>query len=340
MSSSIPIVSDADRISTATLSGSVGPVTVGFPVFGGATDLSVFVDGELIPSSDWALTSASALNPVTDVLPAGDGRVTFDEAQTGDVEIVGEIKPARASQFPPGVGISAETHNLALSKIWAALREIFAWGKASIKLGAGERSDPLPSAFNRANKLLSFDSDGKPVATYAISVNGVVVPDIPVTNKTLLGFSSAAEVAAADLTSIRWIVMNGRAFYKDEESEAAVDNLSVLQDLNETRFVAAQFFEDRPEAVVTPTLADHGKILRLSNASATLALPNDLPKGFVVAFYYKASFEGFDLETGATFAEHPADHTEPYGVNAICAVTVDENDDGESAVYVLSGFTA
>lgn len=158
--SDIPTVPDSDRISTASLSASVGPVTVGFAVFGGAADLSVLVDGELIDPADWTLTSNSGLNVTTDVLPANDGRVTFDNPQTGDVEIIGEINPKRISQFTSGVGIPAESFNLVFSTIAATLRELYSWGKAALKLAPGERAVALPAAADRAGKVLSFSDPG------------------------------------------------------------------------------------------------------------------------------------------------------------------------------------
>lgn len=175
--SDVPVVPDSDRRSTATLSASTGPVTVGFAVYGGAADLSVFVDGVLIDPSDWVLTSASALNVLTDVLPAGDGRVTFNSPQTGSVAVIGEIKPKRLSQFTVGVGITAESHNLVLSTIIACLREVYSWGKSAIRLNEGERAAALPSAANRALKLLSFDAVGNPIAT--ISIDGITGPAGP-----------------------------------------------------------------------------------------------------------------------------------------------------------------
>jgi hypothetical protein len=193
MSSSIPIIANSDRRSTATLSASTGPVTVGFPVFGGADDLSVFVDGELIDSADWTLTSASALNPATDILPSGDGRVTFDAAQTGDVEIIGEIKPARTAQLAPGVGVPAETQNLALSKIWAAIRESYSWGKASIKFPVGERATALPGVDERKGKILFFNAHTGNPEVVAPSTGGVSAAS-GVVNDTLLSGSTIKDV--------------------------------------------------------------------------------------------------------------------------------------------------
>lgn len=184
--SSIPIVPNSDRISTASLSASTGPVTVGFPVFGGADDLSVFVDGVLIDAADWTLTSFSGLNVASDTLPAGDGRVTFDNAQTGDVEVIGEVKPKRLSQFTPGVGIGAESFNLTFSVVIATLRELYAWGRASLKLAPGDRAAALPDAATRAGKVLSFsDPDGDPETT-------IPVGDIA----NAAGYASAASTAA------------------------------------------------------------------------------------------------------------------------------------------------
>lgn len=198
MSSDIPIVADSDRRSTATLSASVGPVTVSFPVYGGASDLSVFVDGELIAPADWTLTSASLLDPTTDVLPASDGRVTFDNVQTGDVEIIGEINPKRLSQFTPGVGIPAESHNLVLSVIIATLREVYSWGKAAIRLNPGERSVKLPGAVARADKLLSFDANGDVEAT--VDKTGITGPTGPTGAKGFVGrhFTFDATTSDAD----------------------------------------------------------------------------------------------------------------------------------------------
>ncbi|MBK8009545.1 MAG: hypothetical protein IPK23_14810 [Rhizobiales bacterium] len=130
-------------------------------MFGGADDLSVFVDGVLIDAADWTLTSATALDPATDILPAGDGCVTF-RCRADRRRRIRQIKPSH--QFTPGVGIPAESQNLALSKIWAAIRESYSWGKSAIKLSPGERSLALPASGTRAGKILSFDANGNPEA--------------------------------------------------------------------------------------------------------------------------------------------------------------------------------
>lgn len=78
----IPEIADTDRVQTYTITSATTTVDLSYPLFGDATDIDVFVDGELLSSSFWSLSSISG-TPIADLpLPITDGRITFDPALT------------------------------------------------------------------------------------------------------------------------------------------------------------------------------------------------------------------------------------------------------------------
>jgi hypothetical protein len=86
---------------------------------------------------------------------------------------------------------------------------------------------------------------------------------------------------------------------------------------------------------------DTGKVVTLSNGSAiTLTLDNSLDVGFVCTVIQKGAGQvTFSPEAGATLRNRSS-HTKTAGQYAVTTLYVDENSDGESAVFFLAGDTA
>ena len=86
---------------------------------------------------------------------------------------------------------------------------------------------------------------------------------------------------------------------------------------------------------------DSGLVLTLSNASAiTATLPNDLPIGWSVAVIQKGAGQiTLSAASGATI-NNISSHTKSSGQYGIIGLSVIENSDGSSAVYILNGNTA
>ena len=164
----VPALPDAERRTSAVLSGSVGPVNVGFAVYGDGTDygnwLEVLCNNVIMtPVTQWTLTSPSGTlsnlaRPIT------DAQITFVTPQTCTVQIVGARRPRRTSQFAENRGVAARDLNQVLTDMIAQNRET--WDKINDFTGRtlvgkpGETISPMPAASARANLVLGFDPTG------------------------------------------------------------------------------------------------------------------------------------------------------------------------------------
>lgn len=174
----VPVLPDSERRTEATLSGSAGPVNVGFDIYGNGTDyaqwIEVWQDGiKLTAVTDWTLDSPSG-SLSTLARPITDARVTFTSAITATVEIVGADRPRRTSQLTEGQGVSARSFNQAITQLVARLRETWDVLRTRTPIGRpGEAVDmTLPSIADRAGNYFTWDSDGKPTATAAPVLGG------------------------------------------------------------------------------------------------------------------------------------------------------------------------
>lgn len=164
----VPALPDAERRTSYSLSGSTGPVGVGFQLYGDGTDyqnwIEIYANGVLLPQSgNWSLASPSG-SLATLPRPITDAQVTFTAAQTGTVQVVGARRPRRTSQFSENVGVPARNLNQVFTDIIATLREF--WDKTNDFTGRGVFAPPgetmpvLPPATSRANQGVCFDSNG------------------------------------------------------------------------------------------------------------------------------------------------------------------------------------
>jgi hypothetical protein len=167
----VPALPDMERRTSYSITGSNCACSVGFALYGDSTDFNnwveVYLNGVRVNFNDatfgWTITSPTGSlgfipRPVT------DGVLTFTNAQTGTVQIVGARRPRRVSQFTENRGVAARDLNQILTDIVAQNRET--WDKTNDITGRGLFSQPgntmgplpLPSVCNGA--LLGFDSTG------------------------------------------------------------------------------------------------------------------------------------------------------------------------------------
>jgi len=167
----VPGLPDAERRTSYSISANTCQCNVNFALYGDSTDyqnwLEVFINGVRVNYNDstfgWTITSptgplASIARPVTDAV------LTFNQAQTGTIQIVGARRPRRVSQFTENRGVAARDLNQVLTDIIAQNREI--WDKTNDMTGRGLFSQPgntvgpLPLPSLCSGKFLSFDATG------------------------------------------------------------------------------------------------------------------------------------------------------------------------------------
>lgn len=190
----VPALPDTERRTAYTISTSTCACNVGFALYGDGTDyqnwLEVFVNGVRVNFNDatfgWTITSPTgSLGNIP--RPITDGVLTFTNAQSGTIQIVGARRPRRLSTFAENRGVPARDFNQILNDMIAQNREV--WDKINDVTGRAllglpsENIGPLPSAALRAGSLLAFDVNGNPVATTpGVGTGNVVGPGLSVNN--------------------------------------------------------------------------------------------------------------------------------------------------------------
>jgi len=183
----VPALPDVERRTSYTITNSTCACSLGsnLQLYGDGTDyqnwVEVWLNGTQLQYNDpvfgWAITSPSG--PIGNLArPITNAVLTFNNPQTGTVQIVGARRPRRVSQFSENAGVSARNLNQVFTDIVAMLRE--AWDKINDVTGRvimappGETMTPLPPAADRANLLLCFDSVGNP-APCANTSSGTII---------------------------------------------------------------------------------------------------------------------------------------------------------------------
>lgn len=170
----VPALPDAERrvsysITTSTCACSLG---ANLALYGDSTDfqnwVEVWLNGVQVQFNDpvfgWTITSQSTTPLANLARPITDGVLTFTNAQTGTVQIVGAERPRRTATFSENQPVPARNINLALNYIIASLREV--WDKINDVTGRGvfglpgENIQPLPPAATRANSIMCWDATG------------------------------------------------------------------------------------------------------------------------------------------------------------------------------------
>ena len=216
----VPALPDAERRTSYTISSSTCACSVGFALYGDSTDfqnwVEVYVNGVRVNYNDatngWTITSptgslASIPRPVT------DGVLTFTNAQTGTIQIVGAERPRRTAQFAENRGVAARDLNYVLTYVVASLREF--WDKLNDVTGRtlqappGETVTTLPSATSRAGALLAFDGSGNPVAVAPGVGTGNVIGPVSSTNGDVACFNGTTGAIIKDCGAIGTTTLTG-----------------------------------------------------------------------------------------------------------------------------------
>jgi hypothetical protein len=167
----VPALPDSERRTSYSISSSQCNCALNFQLYGDSNDfqswVEVWINGVNVayndPTFGWTITSPSG--PLANLpRPITDAVLTFTNAQTGVIQIVGARRPRRASQFSESAGVSARNLNQVITDIVAMLRE--AWDKINDVTGRGVFAPPgetlatLPPLANRAGMGACFDSNG------------------------------------------------------------------------------------------------------------------------------------------------------------------------------------
>ena len=167
----VPALPDTERRTTYSISATTCACGVGFQLYGDSTDyanwIEVFINGIRASSSDpslgWTITSPSG-SLATLPRPITDAVLTFNQAQTGTIQIVGARRPRRTSQFTENQGVSARNLNQVFTDVIAVEREL--WDKTNDVTGRAVLAPPgetlalLPVLASRQNMGACFDSGG------------------------------------------------------------------------------------------------------------------------------------------------------------------------------------
>lgn len=186
----VPALPDTERRTEyAGVSGSAGPFNVGFALYGDGSDyqnwVQVYVNGVL--TTAWSMSSPSGtLGNIP--LPITNAQITFSNAQTGTVEIVGARRPRRLSQLAENRPFSAHDFNVIVTDLVAQLRE--GWDARQnrvVQVPPGDTQVMLPPKAARANQAAIFDP------------NGNLTPGLPVAGSVPVSSAMQPVVACATI---------------------------------------------------------------------------------------------------------------------------------------------
>lgn len=170
----VPALPDTDRVTSYSLNTSTCVCSVGFSLYGDSTDfqswLTVWLNGVQVafndPTNGWTITSPTG--PLANIpRPITDGVLTFTNAQTATVQIVGARRPRRLSQFTEGRGVAARDLNQAVTDIIAQNRETWDLWERTLVFEPGFFPNALPLAAARANLFFCFGPTGQPTTCVA-----------------------------------------------------------------------------------------------------------------------------------------------------------------------------
>lgn len=199
----VPALPDAERRTTYTISASTCACAVNFALFGDGSDyqnwVEVWLNGVRYNYNDstngWTITSPSG--PIANLArPITNAVLTFTNAQTGTVQIVGARRPRRTSQFLENRGVAARDLNQVLTDLVAQNRET--WDKLNDVTGRavlappGETLSVLATLASRQNTGACWDSGGNLASCVSVPTSTIAAGSnitLTGTNPTTIAFS-------------------------------------------------------------------------------------------------------------------------------------------------------
>lgn len=194
--SPIPPVLDQDRYAVYQPTAATTDFALGFPLFGEASDVTVYLDGnELALTTDYTVRSTANGASLTPA-PVSDAYVRLSNPiSAGVLEIFGNFRPRRTIQASAPYG--TRDFNFAFSLLMSALREMWSKFTRAIKVPVGEAELTIPTSTDRAGQVLAFDAAGKPVAGGSFS--------------TIVASAASASAAAANASASAQSAANSAA---------------------------------------------------------------------------------------------------------------------------------
>lgn len=119
---------------------------------------------DLVVTIDGVVTSAYT---VSGLGVAAGGSITFSSAPANGAAVLLQrvIQLVRSTEYPTNGDLLAETVNGDFDRLWMAIQNVDADSTRSLRVPEVGVLPELPAAADRADKLLSFDSDGNPSVT-------------------------------------------------------------------------------------------------------------------------------------------------------------------------------
>jgi hypothetical protein len=163
-----------------------------------ADDLKVYVNGALVASADYTVSGVG--------VDAG-GSVVFDTAPASGAEVLlsRELPLTRETDYQTLGDLRASTLNDDLDRLWQVGQQQDAKLGGVLRAPYPEQLEEMPAAADRADKLLSFDADGNPIAV-AFADQSASVLQIALAEPTgseLIGYDSETLAEHLDRQSPR-----------------------------------------------------------------------------------------------------------------------------------------
>lgn len=198
--SPIPPVLDQDRYAVYQPTAATTDFALGFPLFGEAADIAVYLNGSpLAVTTDYTVRSTANGANLTPA-PVTDAYVRLKTSvASGKLEIFGNFRPRRTIQASAPYG--TRDFNFAFSMLMAALREMWSKFTRALKVPAGEAEITIPSVTDRSGQVLAFDDAGKPTigGRYADLMASASAATLAASNAVASAQAAAASAAAAAL---------------------------------------------------------------------------------------------------------------------------------------------
>lgn len=285
----VPALPDTDRVQSYSISSSTCACSVGFALYGDTNDyqnwLTVYVNGIPVAYNDgtygWSISSptgalATIPRPITDAV------LTFNNAQTGTVYIIGARRPRRVAQFAENRGVAARDLNQALTDVVAQNRETWDLWERTVTFEPGFTPNALPLAANRAGKFLCFDNNGQPTICAGSS------------GSTSFGAGTGVAFTGSNPTIINTNLSAGVGVAITGTNPQVISRAPVP-----TRAVSSND---------TASSSDCGKLI-LASGYITLTLPaaNSVPSGCRIGYKNTGVYTGIGSARGKILANFPAD---------------------------------